>query len=197
MIDVSRSIETGTPLKRVPIGKPDWFPRLQAACRRLASAPASIVAATLMLAACAATAPDPHPSCVDLTGTYENSSPVNDVILASFFFEKTVRAVSVALRSGEGPTLTVTAAGREVSLAGERDFSCFPDGIRLVKTDTRNIALPPLIVQEQTVYYVFTKADDGSLRMTPHFQTKGTTFGLPIAARGEKLGREITWRAVR
>jgi hypothetical protein len=90
----------------------------------------------------------------------------------------------------------VSTRTRKTILAVDRDFLCAADGVRLTKTDSRNIRLPPLIVENEVFHYVFGKTSDGYLRMTEHVETKGTSFGVPISTRNKQQRSEIRWRPV-
>ena len=158
---------------------------------------AAIAAGALALAfgGCASDVPSTSASCPDLTGTYENESTPPGTPLAPFFFATPARAKVVTLVS-ENARIVATAADRQLVMTLDRDFACSVEGVRLTKTDTSSIRLPPLIVENQAIHYVFMKAADGSLRMIPHIATKGTSFGVPIATRREEQREEIRWRGL-
>ena len=147
------------------------------------------------LAGCA-TSGTPRPAaCADLTGTYENQSSPPGQSLARFLLGADDPAPRVEVLSQSG-SIVVSTRNRKTILAVERDFVCTAEGIRLTKTDARNIRLPPLIVENQTIHYVFDKKGDGSLRMIARGAMKGTTFGIPIATQKEEQRSETQWRAV-
>ena len=155
-----------------------------------------LTSSAVVLSGCATgTAPTPA-ACTDLTGTYENQSASSGQSLAHFLFGVDDPAPRVDVLSQGGSSIVVSTRNRKTTLAVERDFVCSAEGIRLTRTDARNIRLPPLIVENQTIHYVFDKAGDGSLRMIAHIATKGTSFGIPIATQKEGQSAEIRWRAV-
>jgi hypothetical protein len=149
-----------------------------------------------VLSGCATSASPTPATCTDLTGTYENQSSPPGQSLAPFFFGADDRAPQVDISSQNGSGIVVSTPNRKTILTVDRDFVCSAEGIRLTKTDARNIRLPPLIVENEIFHYVFGKASDGSLRMTTHVETKGTSFGIPIGTRQEQQSSEIRWRAV-
>jgi hypothetical protein len=146
---------------------------------------------------CAGNATPEAAPCADLTGTYENQSSPPGQLLAPFFSGENDQAQRVTLASHEGSRIVASTPNRKIVLSIDSDFVCSADGIRLVRTDTRNIRLPPLIVESEIFHYVFSKASDGSLRMIPHVETRGTSFGMPIRTRQEQQKAEVHWRAVR
>jgi hypothetical protein len=149
-----------------------------------------------VLGGCAGSGAPPPAACIDLTGTYENQSSPPGQSLAPLFFATEDPAPRVDILSQDSSSIVVSTRNRKTILAVDRDFVCSADGIRLTKTDVRNIRLPPLIVENQTIHYVFYKAGDASLRMIAHIATKGTSFGIPIATQKEGQSAEIQWRAV-
>ena len=147
------------------------------------------------LSGCATSGAPTPAACADLTGTYENQSSPPGQLLARFLLGADDPAPRVDVLSQSG-SIVVSTRNRKTILAVERDFVCSAEGIRLTKTDARNIRPPPLIVENQTIHYVFDKAGDGSLRMIARVAMKGTTLGIPIATRKEEQRAEIQWRAV-
>jgi hypothetical protein len=146
---------------------------------------------------CASNATPSAAPCADLTGTYENQSSPPGQLLAPFFFGENDLAERVTIASHDGLRIVASTPNRKIVLSIDSDFVCSVDGIRLVRTDTRNIRLPPLIVESEIFHHVFSKASDGSLRMIPHVETRGTSFGMPIRTRQEQQKAEVRWRAVR
>ena len=163
--------------------------------RRRAICPAIVIAAAA-LTGCATPATPTAVSCPDLSGRYENQSSPAGQPLARFFFGTDGRAEEIEIVSRDPSTLAVSTPGRNAVLAIERDYVCDSDGVRLTKTDAKNIRLPPLLVEKEIFHYVFSKAPDGALRMTEQVETQGTSFGIPIATGQKQQRSEVRWRAV-
>lgn len=183
-----RTLASTQSISKVPLCKPRWTPR--SAWTLLANALATA------LVGCATPAPPLSPACVDLTGRYENQSSPAGYKLAPLFFGADDRAETIDVASQGASSIVVSTARRTAVLTIERDYVCAAEGIRLTKTDSRNIRLPPLLVEKEIFHYVFVKAPDGALRMTEQVESQGKSFGIPMGT-GQKQQRSVVrWKPV-
>ena len=133
-------------------------------------------------------------ACADVSGRYENQSSPAGEKLARFFFGADDRADAIDF-AAEGSTIVVSTPTRKVVLALNSDFVCTAQGIRLTKTEVRNIRLPPLLVEKEIFHHVFGKAPDGSLRMTEQVESQGKSFGIPMGTGQKQQRSEVRWKA--
>jgi hypothetical protein len=82
-----------------------------------------------------------------------------------------------------------------VVLERGHDYVCAAEGLRLTKTEVRNIRLPPLLVEKEIFHHVFAKAPDGALRMTEHVESEGKSFGIPMGTGQKQQRGEVRWQA--
>ena len=157
---------------------------------------AAAVMASAALFGCATPEAPTATSCADLTGRYENQSSPAGHKLAPYFFGVDDRAEVLEIVSAGQSTIVVATPTRQITLTIERDFACGAEGIRLARTDVRNIRLPPLLVEKEVFHYVFAKASDGALRMTEHVESQGTSFGIPMGSGQKQRRAEVRWRMV-
>lgn len=154
------------------------------------------IALAVGLSACAApdaASPSKLSACSDLSGRYENQSSPSGHKLAPLFFGTDDRADAIEVASA-GSTIVVSTANRTVTLEQERDYVCGPEGVRLTKTDVRNIRLPPLLVEKEIFHYVLSREPDGTLRMTEQVESQGKSFGIPMGTGQKQQRSEVRWR---
>jgi len=135
-------------------------------------------------------------SCADLSGRYDNQSSPAGHKLAPYFFGAADRAEVIEIVSVGHSTIAISTAKRQATLTVERDFVCAAEGVRLTRTDVRNIRLPPLLVEKEIFHYVFANTPDGALRMTEHVEAHGKSFGIPMGTGQKQRRAEVVWRAV-
>ena len=164
-------------------------------CLRRVAIPTAVLAAAAALFGCATTSGTSAPaSCVDLSGRYENQSTPAGHKLAPFFFGSDDRADEIEIVS-QGSKIAISTPTRNTVLAIELDFVCAAEGIRLTKTEVRNIRLPPLLVEKETFHYVFGKAPDGALQMTEQVESQGKSFGIPMGTGQKQQRAQVRWRS--
>ena len=163
--------------------------------RRRPARRAMILAICAAFYGCATPQAPQQIACPDLTGRYENQSSPAGHKLARYFFGVDDRGDEIELIAEGHSTIVASTATRKAVLAADRDFVCTAGGIRLTRTDVRNIRLPPLLVEKEIFHYVFTKAADGALRMTEHVESHGTSFGIPMGTGHKQQRSEVRWRA--